>query len=94
MGVFEFQYNVMTAVYVVLLLVKAFAFVDALTRRPDAFPAADKLTKPAWLWITGLSLVAEIVLPRPLGFLSLIGTVASFVYLLDVRPALVSVTRR
>jgi hypothetical protein len=94
MGVFEFQYNVMTAVYVVLLLVKAFAFVDALTRRPDAFPAADKLTKPAWLWITGLSLVAEIVLPGPLGFVSLIGTVASFVYLLDVRPALVSVTRR
>lgn len=94
MEVFEFQYNLMTALYVVLLLVKAFAFIDALTRRPDAFPAADKLTKMAWLWITGLSLVAEILLPGPIGLVSLIGTVASFVYIVDVRPAVVAVTRR
>lgn len=94
MEVFEFQYNLMTALYVVLLLVKAFAFIDALTRRPDAFPAADKLTKMVWLWITGLSLVAEILLPGPIGLVSLIGTVASFVYIVDVRPAVVAVTRR
>lgn len=94
MGVFEFQYNLMTVLYVVLLLVKAFAFVDALTRRSEAYPAADKLTKTAWLWITGLSLAAEILLPGPIGLVSLVGTVASFVYILDVRPALVAVTRR
>ncbi|HET9499353.1 MAG TPA: DUF2516 family protein [Marmoricola sp.] len=94
MGVFEFQMGVTFVVWVVLLVVKAFVFVDALSRRPDAYPAADKLTKAAWLWITGLSVVAEIVLPGPLGLVSIIGTVASFVYLLDVRPALVAVTRR
>ena len=41
-----------------LLAVKIFAFVDALTRRPDAFVAAGKMTKQAWLLILGLSAVA------------------------------------
>jgi hypothetical protein len=94
MGVFAFQSGVMFAVYVALLLVKAYAFIDALTRRSDAFPAADKQTKVAWLWITGLSLAAEIILPGPIGLVSLIGTIASFVYILDVRPAVHAVTRR
>lgn len=94
MGVFEFQYNVLTAVYLILVLVKGFAFIDALTRHANAYVAADKLTKAAWLWITGLSFVGEIFLPGPLGFVSIIGTVASFVYILDVRPALAEVARR
>jgi hypothetical protein len=79
---------------VVLLGVKIFAFVDALARRPEAFVATGKMTKPAWLLILGLSAVAALLFPQPIGFLSIIGTVASFVYLLDVRPAIVEVTRR
>jgi len=38
--------------------------------------------------------VAHIVFASPIGLLSLAGTVAAFVYLLDVRPAVSSYTRR
>jgi hypothetical protein len=77
-----------------LLAVKLFAFVDALTRRPDAFVAAGKMTKQAWLLILGLSALAAVLFPQPIGLFSIVGTVASFVYLLEARPAVVEVTRR
>ena len=94
MHLLEFQSGLLLVVYLLLLVAKGFAFIDAISRRPDAFVAADKQTKAAWLWMTGLSLVAAVLIPFPFGIISIIGTVASFVYLLDVRPALVSVTRR
>ena len=77
-----------------LLAVKAWALVDAATRRPDAFVATDKLTKPAWLIILGLAVVANLLFLNPVGFLNLAGIVAAIVYLVDARPALRSVTRR
>jgi hypothetical protein len=80
--------------FLVLAAVKAWALIDAVARPTPAFPAADKLTKPAWLWILGLGLVAHIVFASPIGLLSIAGTVAAFVYLLDVRPAVASLTRR
>ena len=80
--------------YLVLAVVKAWALIDAVARPTPAFTAADKLTKPAWLWILGLGLVAHIVFASPIGLLSIAGTVAAFVYLLDVRPAVASLTRR
>jgi hypothetical protein len=81
-------------VFFVLLGVKVFAFVDALTRPTEAYVAAGKLTKPAWLLILGLVVATAVLWPSVLGLFSIIGIVAAFVYLLDVRPALVSVTRR
>lgn len=82
----------MSIVFLVLLAVKVFAFVDALTRRADAYEAAGKMTKPAWLLILGLAAASDLLLGSTL--LILVGTVAAFVYLLDARPALASVTRR
>lgn len=72
----------------VLLPLSGWALVDALVRPADAFVAAGKLTKPAWVAILAVC-VAVVVLLRP-GLLGLFGaviTVASLVYLLDVRPA-------
>lgn len=82
-------------VYWVLVGVKAWAFVDAATRPGSAFTYADKLTKAAWLWITGLALLAEwpALYPGPVGLVSMVGTVAAFVYLLDVRPAVAQAPR-
>jgi uncharacterized membrane protein YccF (DUF307 family) len=80
--------------FFVLLAVKVFAFVDALTRPTQAYVAAGKLTKPAWLLILGLTVAVAFVFPSVIGLFSIIGIVAAFVYLLDVRPALASVTRR
>lgn len=92
MHVIAFESTFMGWVAIALLVVKLWALVDAVLRPAAAFPAADKLTKTAWLWILGLAFVADIVLPSM--FLMLAGTVAAFVYLLDVRPAVASVTRR
>jgi hypothetical protein len=89
---YDLEANVISLVYLALTVVKLWALVDAAIRPARAFPAVDKLTKVAWLWILGLAFVADLVLPNML--LMLAGTVAAFVYLLDVRPAVASVTRR
>lgn len=92
MHVFQFESTVMGWIAIALLLVKLWALVDAVLRPAAAFPAADKLTKAAWLWILGLAFVVDLVLPSM--FLMLAGTIAAFVYLLDVRPAVASLNRR
>ena len=94
MHVFVYESGVLFLLFVALAVVKGFALVDALLRPAPAFTAADKLTKAAWLWILGLALASHIVFASPLGLLSIAGTVAAFVYLIDVRPAVASMTRR
>lgn len=73
---------------------QAFAFVDAVTHRPEAYVAGDKMTKQAWLIILGLALVAHTLIWAPLSLFNLAGTIAALVYLVDVRPTLRSLTRR
>lgn len=71
-----------------LVAIRAWAVVDCAIRRHDAFPAADKLTKPAWLVILLVSgLFGTWLSPSPIGPLSLISVIVSAVYLADVRPA-------
>lgn len=92
--VFTFQNVVISVASLVLFGLKAWAFADSLIRGRDAFVAADKLTKPAWTVILGVSLVAHMIFWHPINLLGLIGTVAAIVYLVDVRPAIRSLTRR
>jgi hypothetical protein len=74
-----------------------FAFIDALRRRPDAFIAVDRQTKPIWLMILGGSLVAQWLFNAlSAGVLSILGLaaiVATLVYLVDVRRKLIDVTK-
>ncbi len=84
----------MSLAFFALMAVKVWALVDALMRPAPAYVAAEKLTKPAWLLILGLTVVTSYMWPPPLGLFSIVGTVAAFVYLLDAKPALASVTRR
>ena len=91
---FAIQSAFMTILTLALFVVQAWTFLDALTRRPDYFVAADKLTKPAWLIILGLALVAHMLFWEPMNILNLVGAVAAIVYLVDVRPALRSLTGR
>lgn len=93
-NVFAFESLISELAFFALLAVKVWAFVDALTRPAQAYVAAGKLTKPAWLLILGLTVASSLVWASPLGLFSIIGTVAAFVYLLDAKPALASVTRR
>ena len=69
-----------------LLVITAWAAIDAATRPAAAFVAAGKLTKPAWVAITVLALVTSMYFGI-FGMLGLAGIIASIVYLVDVRPA-------
>ena len=84
----DLQGGIALTISLVLLVVKAFAFLDALRRPPEAFVAADKQSKNMWLVLLGLALVAHVLLGGSLGLLNLAGTVAALVYLADARPAL------
>ena len=92
--VFEIEDYLMLAVAFVLLAVKIFAFVSSLLFSTESYRAADKLTKPAWCAILGLGAVCQVVFGSPLNLVNLALTIAAFVYLADVRPALTSLTRR
>jgi hypothetical protein len=71
-----------------LVALRIWAFADCLIRKVAAFPAADKLTKPAWLAILLLAgLFGTWLSPSPIGPVSLISAIVAAVYLADVRPA-------
>lgn len=89
----QMQSAIMTVLTLALFVIQGWAFVDAASRRPDAFVAADKLTKPAWMIILGIALVAHMMFWAPFSLLNLVGAVAAIVYLVDVRPVVRSLTR-
>ncbi len=71
-----------------VMLMTLCAFVHAAMQRPDAYTAADKMTKPVWLVILGLAM--------PIAWLlNVMGAVAAAcaagVYWVDVRPKLLEV---
>jgi hypothetical protein len=90
----QIQNEFMLILTLALFAFQAWAFIDALTRRKEAFVAADKLTKPAWLIILGIALVAHMLMWSPFGILNLAGAVAAIVYMVDARPAMQGLTRR
>ena len=79
---------VLFALQVAVLIAAVYAFVHAAVQRPDAFTAADKLTKPVWLVILGVGVLLALVL----GITGVaIAAVASGVYLVDVRPKILEI---
>ncbi|MBM9466319.1 DUF2516 family protein [Nakamurella leprariae] len=81
-------------------LIGVFAAVDAVSRRPDAFAAADKQTKGAWSGITvacaavfAFGVIGPFGVFGPQSLLWLAAMVGSLVYLFDVRPRLREVQR-
>jgi hypothetical protein len=91
--VFQAEGTVSLIVFFVLLVIKIYALGSALLFSAEAYHAANKLTKPAWCIILGVAVALTFI---PVGglMLSLVGTIAAFVYLADVRPALAQLTRR
>jgi Protein of unknown function (DUF2516) len=89
---FAIEGTISLIVLFVLLAVSIFAFVNALMFSAEAYGAAGKLTKPAWLIILGLGLAVQLIGLSLI--LSVAAAIAAFVYLADVRPALVGLRRR
>lgn len=75
----------MLVLSVALFAAKGFALVDCVARRPVQFESLGTLPKQTWLIILGLSVLAHMVFLYPLSILNLVGTVASLVYLAQVR---------
>lgn len=82
--------------WVVMLGVKAFAFIDCIRRPQQAFPAIGRQTKWLWLALTGASALTGLLINfvSPLGLVGLAGIVVSLIYLFDVRPKIVEITGR
>ena len=76
-----------------LIVLRVWALADCVTRKAAAFPAANKLTKPAWAAILLISGLLGTLLGPPtapsttLSVFSLVSAVVSAIYLADVRPA-------
>ncbi len=70
-----------------------FAFVHAVLQRADAFTAADKMSKPAWLGITGGGAFVLILFQGPGTIFWIAGLVAVLVYLVDVKPKVTEVQK-
>ena len=70
-------------------LMGVYAFVHAALQRPDAYTAADKLTKPVWLVILGARPRSVLLIDPALG--AAIAVCAAGVYLVDVRPKILEV---
>lgn len=82
----------MLVLLVAVLVTAVYAFVHAALQRPDAYTAADKLTKPVWLVILGAAVALASILYTVLGVLGMaMSACASGVYLVDVRPKLLEI---
>ena len=92
--VLEIQTYIVLAGALALFAIEAWAFIDAVSHSPAEFEAAGKQTKTMWLVILGVAFVAHVLIWYPISLLNMVGAVASIVYLVDVRPALRSLTHR
>jgi len=90
----QLQSWIVLALSVVALGVEAYAVVDCVRRRPDAFVAAGKRTKQFWLLVTGVAVLFGFVALGGVGFLAIVAVIAAGVYLADVKPALDQVMGR
>ena len=84
----DFIFIVLYVLKVAVTITTLYAFVHAAMQRPDAYTAADKLTKPVWLVILGAAIPLALLL-SVLGMA--IAACAAGVYLVDVRPKLLEI---
>jgi hypothetical protein len=84
----DVRYAIELALLVVALAIEAFAFVNCLTQRADAFGVIGTLSKGVWLALTGGALLVTLLVQVALGILGMIAITIAAIYLLDVRPAL------
>jgi len=94
------QYLVVLVLAVGAFAVEVYALVEALRTPAHAFTSAGKLTRQAWLAITGVATaIGFLALPfpgfiSPLNFLAIVAAVAAIVFVVDVRPAVAPFRRR
>lgn len=85
---------VILAVWVILLGVKGYAFIDCVRRPTEAFPAVGKQSKLLWVGLTGVAFLTGMLPGMTLNIIGIAGAVAALVYLFDVRPKLIEILGR
>jgi Protein of unknown function (DUF2516) len=85
-------FSVLHLLLLALIAFKVYAFVDAAIRPAAAYEAAGKLTKVAWLIFLGLAALVDLKWGGVQSILTIVGTIAAIVYMVDVRPALRQLT--
>jgi len=86
---YQVQNAVLLVLWVLFIVIKAYAFIDCARRPAAAFPAVSRQSKMLWLVLTGVSALAGLVVGDPLSIFGILGLVASLVYLFDVRPRII-----
>jgi hypothetical protein len=81
----------MLVLQLAVLVTSVYAFVHAALQRPDAYTAAEKLTKPVWLVILGVAALLTLLLLGRSIMGAVVGACAAGVYLVDVRPKLLEI---
>lgn len=81
-------FNVLYVLLLALTCFKIYVFVDAAIRPSSAYLAANKLTKVAWLLILGIAAAYDVARGGVTSILTIVGTAAAIIYMVDVRPAL------
>ena len=85
-------FSVLHLLLLALIAFKVFAFVDSAIRPGPAYEAAGKLTKVAWMIFLGLAALVDLKWGGIMSVLTILGTIAAIVYMVDVRPALRQIT--
>ncbi len=81
--------DIVLVLNIAVVVVGLYAFIHAALQRSDAYTATEKLTKPVWLVILGVSILLAAVLGGIFG--AVICACAAGIYLVDVRPKLLEV---
>lgn len=85
---------VVLVLWVVMLGLKGFAFVDCLRAPTQVFPAVGRQSKILWLVLTGLALLAGLLPNLTLSLFGIAGAVVALIYLFDIRPKIQAITGR
>lgn len=88
------QNLVVLVLWVVLLGLKGFAFVECLRAPTQVFPAIGRQSKVLWMVLTGLALLTGLVPNLTLTLFGIAGAVVALIYLFDIRPRIKSITGR
>nr|WP_281361302.1 DUF2516 family protein [Actinopolyspora biskrensis] len=94
MGAVLLAQVIVTVLWMAGIPLGVYAFVHAAMQRADAFTAADKMSKPVWLGITGAgALILILMRGGPMTIFWIAGVVAALVYIVDVRPRVLEVQK-
>lgn len=88
------QNLIMFVLWIVLLGVKAYAFIDCVRRPAQAFPAVDRQSKTLWMILTGIALLTGLLMNSTLGIVGIAAAAIAIIYLVDVRTKIQSITGR